>query len=499
MAVDGPPTAEGDLAGTPFAHLVVYALERKLTGTLLLAEAEDRVHTLTFERGTAAKCRPGDDFAPIGRLLLDEGVIEESVLEAALSTHGLMSQAGLLGDMLVMAGHVEPEALDRVLERQFRLRFTRLFALPGPTRYAWYEGVDRLADWGAEPARLDPFELLWAGLERHGDKASSMEPTLAALGEQQSLAIHPRAPLERLGLEGLASEIVELLLLEPVSLPELCSLDVAPPELCRRVVFAMLLLRFVDLGRGALPIGVVDKAPTTLARVRLKQATRQRLVAAAEDEVGDGERAPSRRRGVDPRRDSTPHGAPVSQAPSAEGAPAAEPAPGPPPRPRPPEKPLVLEPEEPEPDSSVRAIRSVIEGKPTGDLLSLGRARIAARDAATALQLAEAALEREPQLAEARLLAVTARALMPHSDAKALVLQLDEIVAGDDRLAEARWQRGLLRKRLGDDAGARRDFERVVELEPDHEGARARLAGEGEQGKPAGAKGGGLLGRLFRR
>lgn len=519
MAVDGPATAEGELTQTPFAHLVVFALERKLTGTLLLEEGPDRVHVLTFVRGNPAKCRPGDDFAPLGKLLLDEGVIEESVLEAALSTHGLMAQAGLLGDMLVMAGHVEPEALDRVLERQFRLRFVRLFALPGSTRYRWFENVDELAEWGAEASRQDPFELLWAGLERHGDKASSMEPSLAALGEGQPLNIHQRAPLERLGLEGLASEIVELLLLEPVSLPELVSLEVAPEELCRRVVFTMLLLRFVDLGRGALPIGVVDKVPTTLARVRLKQA-RQQLVAAAEDEVGDGERT-SRRRGVDRRRDSAPAADP-SAASSPEPASSREPVSSPQPAssaepasaaPPPPPVPasfveapaptsatvLSLEPEI-EPDSSVRAIRSVIEGKPIADLLSLGRARIEAKDAATALQLADAALEREPANTEARVLSVTARGLRPHADVKALVLELDELVAGDDGCVEARWQRAILRKRLGDDAGARHDLEKVLALQPGHEGATSRLAEGSEPTKPAGgAKGTGLLGRLFRR
>ena len=35
----------------------------------------------------------------------------------------------------------------------------------------WYENVDELADWGAEPSRQDPFELLWAGPARSPSSA----------------------------------------------------------------------------------------------------------------------------------------------------------------------------------------------------------------------------------------------------------------------------------------------------------------------------------------
>jgi hypothetical protein len=698
MSVASPPTAEGDLTGTPFAHLVVYALERKLSGTLLLEETPERIHTLTFHGGAPSKCRPGDDYEPLGKLLVDEGLIEQTVLEAALSTHGLLNQGGLLGDMLVMAGHIEPEALDRVLEQQFRLRVVRLFGLEGGTRYRWYENHDELADWGANPMQADPFELLWAGLEKHGDKASSLEPTIAVLREDQPLVIHPRAPLERLGLEGESSEVVELLLLEATSFPELCSLDVAPVEVCRRVVFALLLLRFFDLGRGVLPIGVAEKGPTTLARVQLKQSAQHRLIAAAEDTSGDGERSARPRRVVDRRRDSftdadqleppseadvaaaqvlghakrprtldpesvyvppvrpvtggrslpreeapTPvpiaiaaaaasaaaaaHAAEAAAA-SAAGAPAGAPAPppaepvvapppaapaaaparasssaaappeGPPPPKASPAKaappnegsakasakpglPRDLAPREgavrappakgsggkvapakpalepppggaaraaatskpsltaptkavdtpaatpaakaaagaaarpsrnssrpaprtssptDEPDSSVRAIRSVIEGKPIEDILSLARARIEAKDGATALELAEAALDREPQLVEARLLAITARSMRPHADLKSLALEMDEVVAKNEKLADARWYRGLLRKRLGDDGGAKREFEKALELDEAHVGAARELQGGGRGSQaPAAAKGGSLLGRLFRR
>src|SRR5687768_9869211 len=84
MPAAGQPTAEGELGQTPFAHLVVYAMERKLTGTLQLEEnstsPEPRIHRLTFVRGAPAKIKPADDFARLGRLLTDEGLIDDDTL-----------------------------------------------------------------------------------------------------------------------------------------------------------------------------------------------------------------------------------------------------------------------------------------------------------------------------------------------------------------------------------------------------------------------------------
>src|SRR6185503_20034035 len=103
---------EGDLGRTPFAHLLVYALDRRLTGALFLrlpgdGAAEPIVHVVRFARGAPVKVRPGDGYAKLGELLVEAGAVSERTVTAALATKGL------LGDVLLLAGCLDRDTLER--------------------------------------------------------------------------------------------------------------------------------------------------------------------------------------------------------------------------------------------------------------------------------------------------------------------------------------------------------------------------------------------------
>src|SRR5262245_12471516 len=168
MVRDNPASAEGDLARTPFAHLLVYALDRRLTGALYLrcplprpsadeSSSSDLVatHVVRFARGTPVKVRPGDGFGRLGTMLVKAGVISDTTLRQALETKGL------LGDVLIVAGCVDRATLERVAEEQFVERMLRLFACPPETTYAYCDGDIELIDWGGDPSGVDPLALLW--------------------------------------------------------------------------------------------------------------------------------------------------------------------------------------------------------------------------------------------------------------------------------------------------------------------------------------------------
>ena len=70
MQVPAPaPTAQGSFAKTPFPHLLVYALERALTGTFELhvpSRGAESVATMLFVQGVPAKVRTTDGVHYLG-------------------------------------------------------------------------------------------------------------------------------------------------------------------------------------------------------------------------------------------------------------------------------------------------------------------------------------------------------------------------------------------------------------------------------------------------
>lgn len=305
MHVVGPATAEGDLERTPFAHLLVYAADRRLTGAMILNEPGGAEHVIQLARGAAVKVRPGDAYALFGDLLVEDGLVSRETVEAALATRGL------LGDVLLLTGCVDAGTLEWVAEVQFVKRMVRLFSLSPETRYRYFEGHEALSAWGGEPACVDPLALLWAGLREHGARSSRLGQTLVRLGAAP-LKLHPALDPGRFGFRGPELHVIEQMQQATPTLEDLLASAIAPAEALRSLVYALVITRYVDLGNGALPVGASPSlrpgsAPSsqkqqTLGKMQLRP-TLHRLGAAAPDPVGDGERAPPsiRSRGRDPR------------------------------------------------------------------------------------------------------------------------------------------------------------------------------------------------------
>lgn len=537
MLPSTPATAEGDLNQTPFAHLVVYALDRRITGELWLIEPNGVTHTVAFSSGTPAKIRVSDEFARLGDLLVAEELITRETLDGALQTRGL------LGDLLVLTGCVESAALERVLEEQFIARFVRMFSLPPETAFKYFEQGDTLAHWGGEPSALDPYRLLWMGLDAHGALSSLFESSLEMLAEVP-LRLHPKAPFARFGLIEGAKDVVDLLALEPCALCELEELESAPWDLVRKVIYALLITRQLDLGKAGLPVGVSER-PASLAKLQLKSKL-HRVGAAAPDQSGAGERRPVelRRvsgsfdvmRGADPVDAEVEVGTPTSEDLQAVADAVADSVRS---QPRPPvlpddddddddppasirnvipslvaaaprgaagrdaavdapaaERSVDFEAEE----STRRIIPEAIRAMPLDKIVRLAMEKIEEREPQAALDLCRIARDTDPDSVEVRSVAVWARAQLPGADLKALCISLDETLNDHPGTAVGRYVRGLLRKRLGDDAGASSDFQRVLVETPEDARAKKELALlEGRRASDQGNKSGSLFGKLFRR
>lgn len=93
-----------------------------------------------------------------------------------------------------------------------------------------------------------------------------------------------------------------------------------------------------------------------------------------------------------------------------------------------------------------------------------------------ALTLCRSACEAQPDNPDYLASSVWIRASMEAPDTKVLLLDLDGVLREHPDHIQARFYRGVLRRRLGSENAAKRDFERVLELQSGHAGAKAQLA-----------------------
>jgi hypothetical protein len=487
-------TAEGDLGRTPLGHLLVYALDKRLTGVLFLTEAGGLEHVVRLVRGVPVKVRPGDRWSLLGEMLVEAGAIDEATLADALAT------PGLLGDMLLLAERVERDALEKIAETQFVRRMVRLFSLPPATAYRYCDGHEELREYGGDPARVDPLALLWAGLRAHGEASALMDTTLALVGDGP-LRLHPSATTARFLLEGAELQLHEHLQASPATLAELVGLGAAPLEAVRRLAYALLITRQLDLGAGgSLPLGCAEARGAAVARMNLRSEV-HRVGAAAPDLPGAGEREPvvsSRRTRAESAGPAQPEAraddVPPSSTRPAEAQRSADDAPVSSVQPIPPE-----ERARGEASASDEAEVSIDPdtGVPADELFALASELLAERDYPAALDACTFALEEAPDDPDLLALSVWARAQMGGADVKALMVELDEVLREHEAHVEARFHRAMLRRRLSDQAGAIRDLKRVLELSPAHQDAAAELAAlearSPDEQRPS------LFGRLFKR
>jgi hypothetical protein len=139
---------------------------------------------------------------------------------------------------------------------------------------------------------------------------------------------------------------------------------------------------------------------------------------------------------------------------------------------------------------------SALRGLPASALFELAGARLLERDVEGAREACDWARRADPDNQDLAALAIWLRAQIAGADLKLLTIELDELLAAAPDHRNARFYRGMLRKRLGDNTGAIRDLRRLLErTPPDAEAAKALEALEGSAEKPRSS----LLGWLLKR
>lgn len=253
-------TATGSLQATPFGHLLVYLLDRGLTGTLVLEETSGDKHAIWFETGAPAKVKTGKPVTYLGQVLVEQRAITREVYERTLQ--GALHERRLHGQVLLETGAIEQRVLRDALREQLARQVLWLFKLAPTTAYGYYDGVNFLERWGApEGLRTRPLALIWRGLRRHAS-AAEIEAVTGRLGTRV-IELHVDAPIRRFKFEAAEQALIDVLRAKPQPLSSLIGSGLASPDDVKRLVYMLVMLRQLELGvPGAEPVGV-DEAPSS--------------------------------------------------------------------------------------------------------------------------------------------------------------------------------------------------------------------------------------------
>jgi curved DNA-binding protein CbpA len=252
------PTASGTLKATPMASLLVYALDKSMTGTMVFESAEGGRSAVQFRGGAPTKAKTHNPVIHLGRLLLELGAIDDATLNKTLSR--CAKERRPHGQILIEENAVDEAQLMDALREQIVRKVLWLFELPVTSVYGFYEGANLLEKWGGpEDVVVEPLSLIWRGIRAH-ENPQRIEQTVRRVAKKQ-LRLHPAAQLSRFCFSSREWGTLDLIRARPQMLDDLIAANVDDELAIKRLIYALALTRSLDLGAHATPVGVGAQDP----------------------------------------------------------------------------------------------------------------------------------------------------------------------------------------------------------------------------------------------
>jgi curved DNA-binding protein CbpA len=251
------PAAQGTLEKSPFPHLLVYAYDRQLLGTMELVGPNGETATILFIEGCPVKARISEPVVYLSAVLLEMGVVSEAAVKFSLRR--LAEEKRLHGQILLEAGSITQEQLVLGLRMQLTRQLEYLARMPPETTFVYYDAFDGLAGYGGdEDASLDPYPLVWSSIRQE----PSWEHVSNALVKVGSfgLRIDPGKDTDRFGFEPAEQHLVDMLRQRPWRMHDLTAAGALSPSLTQLLVYLLLITKQVDVVRESL---VPAPAPST--------------------------------------------------------------------------------------------------------------------------------------------------------------------------------------------------------------------------------------------
>ena len=239
MSTNRPePFAEGTFTKTPFSHILIYLMERKLTGTLETADNKDNV-TIYFREGMPAKVKSSVKGKGLGQILLDLGQINQDQLRACQQE--MSTKGGFAGEILMRQGAVEAAGLMRGLRSQILLKLMDVFAMVD-ARYAFYKDVNLLVGEGRDELfQVDTYPVLMAGARTHGARMK-MEKVLDAV-EGRWISVDSVDVLKRFRLNAPEQALCAELLSKGKTMEEIIQNGRHNRQVVRSTLYVLLLTK----------------------------------------------------------------------------------------------------------------------------------------------------------------------------------------------------------------------------------------------------------------
>jgi curved DNA-binding protein CbpA len=260
------PSASGTLEGTPLVQLLLYASEKKLTGTFELTGPgpETARAAVRLVAGDPAKVKTSEPGPYLGGILLELGYLDGEQLTSSLGDLAKAKSAGGVvrhGDILLAAGLVNGEQLDRGLREQVVRKLRQAGELPASSTFAYYDRFDGLRDWGPDmPRGFDAWPIVWA-LLRESRPSKAVTSALERVA-RAALKLPPAVDLARFGFDKDERSAAELLRIRPMLPAELIAAGVLPESRAQMLVYLLVATKQLEITHASSAAVPAQGAPS---------------------------------------------------------------------------------------------------------------------------------------------------------------------------------------------------------------------------------------------
>jgi len=247
-------TAEGSFQKTPFVNVLLYARERKMTGSLVISIQPDSpqemssvdvagISTLVLEQGQIVAVQTPSQTDTLAWVLHELGVLDEDTFVKVQEALQHPARADEVGTLLRLRA-ADMLAIDRGLRELARRRVLGLFGFAQGS-YAYYAGIDLLAGAGRLRAPEDVLPLVWRAYREHSPDEAAISNVIDKLGARL-LRLREANEFDRFEFGEELGLAATQLRTSPCALEQLVGL--APDEsLVRRMVYLLALTKQVEV------------------------------------------------------------------------------------------------------------------------------------------------------------------------------------------------------------------------------------------------------------